>query len=521
MSNTVLAPEKRQAESGSASLVALIVGALVVAAGVGASAIMSQEPGMAGWMKAWWPFVVLAVSVGVIISLITVVGVHAFYALVLAAMAAGLMSRVGGLPKLNTKADAPPEIHWVQAVELTTVELGKTAGQIGVVIALAAVIGMCLLESGAADKVVRYFLRVFGEQRAGLALLVSTYIVSVPIFFDTIFMLLVPLAKVLHWRTGKDYLLYVLAICCAGVITHSMVIPHPGPLAMVAELHLDAGMSIWVGLLTGIVPLMCGWMVCRWINGRMTVVPPEASGESAREMEAVMDKPETELPSLFASILPVILPVALIWIGSVATVFGKGWHPGLQSAIGFIGNRNTALLIGTVVAVGILMRQRGWTLKQIGELVGPPFQTAGVIILITSAGGAFGAMLRYAGVGDAIKSAAAGHEVNLIVLAWVIAIVLRVAQGSATVAMLTTAAMIYPLMTQGAKLPYHPVYIFLSIGYGAMGISWMNDSGFWVVSKLGGMTEKQTLRSWTVLLFAISAAGLLTTMILAMLLPMA
>src|SRR5882762_658241 len=197
----------------------------------------------AGTSPDYWPFAVLGMSVALIILLITVLRVHAFMALILAAMAAGLLAR--------TLPGEPEKSHWVQAVELTASEFGVTAGKIGIVIALASVIGMCLMESGAADKVVRRFLALFGEKRAGVAILASSYFLSIPIFFDTFFMLLLPLARAMRVRTGKDYLLYVMAICCGGTVTHSLLAPHPGPLAMAETLKIDLGITIIAGIIVG------------------------------------------------------------------------------------------------------------------------------------------------------------------------------------------------------------------------------------------------------------------------------
>jgi len=493
-------------------VVALLISGVILGAGVLASIFLSR-PGVAPGFAPYWPLVVLVLSVGLVITLITVVKLHAFIALILAAIAAGLLSRVGVL------SGAPNQSHWVRAVELSTVAFGQTCASIGVVIALASVIGMCLLESGAADKIVRHFLRLFGQKHAGLALLVSTYIVSIPIFFDTIFMLLIPLAKALRLRTGKDYLLYVLAICCAGVVTHSMVIPHPGPAAMADALHVDPGLTIIVGLITGALPCAIGWLFCRFINRRMDVPLVETPGSSLADLEALMGKPERELPSLPISLTPVLLPVLLIGLASFVAALYKQQAPGpLATWLQFLGNRNIALIIGAFISIFILMRQRRLSFSRVADLIGPPLETAGVVILITAAGGAFGLMLKNAGVGEAIKTAASGYNLNLILLSWIVALIIRIAQGSATVAMLTTSAMIYPLMT-ASQLPYDPVYIFLAIGYGAMGASWMNDSGFWVVSRLGGLSEKQTLRSWTLLLTVISVAGLLTALLFASLLP--
>ena len=584
--------------------------------------------------SVYWPFAVLGISVALIILLITVLRVHAFMALILAAFAAGLLAtELPGEPEKN---------HWVQAVELTTTEFGSTAGKIGVVIGLASVIGMCLMESGAADKVVRRFLALFGQHRAGAAILVSGYILSIPIFFDTFFMLLLPLAVAMRMRTGKDYLLYIMAICCGGTVTHSLVAPHPGPLAMAESLKLDLGLTIMVGVVAGAIPAACSWLVVKWINRRMDVPLREVPGMSHSDLRATAERPETELPAFFWSILPVILPILLISVASTFTAIqGKalartdvkepaalagrlqasrgedaparwlvarlapksrellaqynsaqapstvliesllgdinnvirsgaiagapelsaitlrpetaalkssqpqadnltrlnrmlvedafagqlhprhGMNPTLYGLGVFWGNRNIALVLGAALAVFVLVRQKkGMTLARISQLIEPPFATAGVIILITSAGGAFGLMLKNAGVGDAVKTLVEGREVNLLVLSWVVSAVIRVAQGSATVAMLTTAAMIYPIMTGGTVLPYHPVYIFLAIGFGAMMLSWMNDSGFWVVGKLSGFNEKETLKSWTVVVSVNSLAGLIVCLVFSKILPL-
>jgi gluconate:H+ symporter, GntP family len=583
----------------------------------------------------WWPFAVLLISVGVIIVLITVLRVHAFFALIIAALTAGMLA--GDFDPKTLPDALKGKSHWVQAVELATVEMGNTAGKIGVVIAFAAVIGMCLMESGAADKVVRRFLAAFGEKRAGTAIVSSGYILSIPIFFDTFFMLLLPLARAMCLRTGKDYVLYIMAICCGGTVTHSLCAPHPGPLAMAESLKLDLGFTIIVGVIAGIIPTAASWFVAKYLNRKVNVPMRETGGVSMAELQTIMAKPERELPPFAVAILPVILPILLISMASAfiaiqgkvfelndirdpaafarhigagndgpasfvranlsdktrqqltdgpleappvalqkallddlnrivrgtpvyaqpgftnvavrpeaSTLFGKklqgdnvtrlnrmviedAFNGELKVSRGlnatlfkwgeFIGNRNMALLIGALIAIVILMRQRGFSFAKVSELIGPPFETAGVIILITSAGGAFGLMLKNAGVGDAIKAAVAGHEINLIFLSWFVAAIIRIAQGSATVAMLTTAAMVYPIMS-GAGLPYHPIYIFLAIGFGAMTLSWMNDSGFWVVGRLSGFTEKETLKTWSVIVTVNSVVGLAQTVVFAKILPL-
>ncbi len=455
-----------------------------------------------------WPFFVLTVSLVFIITAISRWRIHPFIALIIAAILTGALATQ--LPGEKPSAGG----HWVRAVELTTEEFGKTAGIIGIAIGLACVIGVCLMESGAADKVVRRFLAVFGEKRAGIALLASTYILSVPIFFDTMFMLMVPLAMALALRTGKDYLLYVLAICGGGVITHSLTVPHPGPLAMVDNLKVDVGFSIIAGLVGGIIPAIGGWYVSKWLNKKLNLPLRETAGLPWDDLKAIIAKPESELPCFAFSIAPVLVPVLLISLTSFSKILGIS-----SAIIDFIGNKNIALLIGGALGIALLARQRKLTLDQIGKVLEPPLATAAICILITSAGGAFGLMLRNAGVGDTIQGLAANHNINLIVLSFLIALVIRAAQGSATIAMLTSSSIIYPLIT-ATPPPYNIIYVYLGIGFGALSVSWMNDSGFWVVSKLSGFTERETLASWTVLLFAISLIGLLTTLIFATLLPL-
>lgn len=484
-----------------------------------------------------WPFAVLAISVAFIIVAITKLRMHAFLALIMAAFLAGFLTKqfapaaIDRLPAAM-RADATAN-SWVAAVELTAVEFGAAAGSIAISIGLAAIIGLCLMESGGADKVVRRFLGVFGEKRAAIALLTSTYFLSIPIFFDTMFMLMIPLARALRLRTGKSYLLYVMAICAAGVITHSLTVPHPGPLAMVDNLRVDAGLSMFWGIAAGILPCCVGYFVIVWIDRRLEVPLRETPGMTLTELDAIAAKPESALPSFAASVAPVLLPILLIGLGSILKIAAN--YPGMVSALGgpegfasvakvlsFFGNKNIALSLGAAIAMWVFARQRGLTLGKVGEQLDAPLGTAAVIILITAAGGAFGAMLRHAGVGDAIKTFAVAYSIDLLVLSWATALVIRIAQGSATVAMLTTSSIIWPMLDPATNpaLAYNRMYLFLSIGFGAFGASWMNDSGFWVVSKMGGLTEKETLKSWTVMLTIISITGLVFTFIASRLMPL-
>ena len=466
-----------------------------------------------------WPLGILAICIAFIILMIVFLRTHAFLALILTAILAGILSDPGMI------AGKAGDSHWVTAVEQTMVEFGKTAGGVGVVIALASVIGMALLESGAADKIVRKFLSIFGEKRAGISLMGSGYFLSIPVFFDTVFFLLVPLARALRLRSGKDFMFYVMVISGAGVITHSLVAPTPGPLIMVENLSaapwvdLKLGVAILGGFLMGLPPLVGVYFVAKWINKKVDVPLREVPGANMEDLNEIVNRKDDELPSFFMSVLPVACPIVLIVVASFLSMYEV--QGGLADAMAFLGNKNIALFLGAAMSLYVLARQKKTNQEGLAALIAPALESAGLIILITSAGGAFGKMLVNAGVKDSIAGLAEGFQINYILLAWVIAVVMKIAQGSGTVSMITTSVMMAGVLTETGPLPYHPIYIFAAVGFGSLAISWMNDSGFWVVGRLSGFTEKETLKSWTVMLASVAVFGLIQTLILATILPMA
>lgn len=454
------------------------------------------------------PLTVLAISVVFIVLAIAWARLHAFFALFFAALLVGLLTAMG----------QTGDGRFIKAVDAVMREFGVAAGNIGFTIALAAVIGVALMDSGAADKIIRRLIAVLGEKRAGLALLICGFVLGIPVFFDTVFFLLVPLARALSLRTGKNYLYYLLAICAGGVITHGTVPPTPGPLLVAETLKIDLGVTIIGGIVFGIVPAFAGWLYARWIDRRMPVPLREAAGSTIESLSKVAHRSEAELPGFAVSIAPVVLPVVLIAGASLASALRASLPAGLVELVVFIGNKNVALLLGGSIALWVYARQKKVGLKQVGDALGSPLETAGVIILITAAGGAYGAMIKNAGVGDSVRTLAQGSEVNYVLLAWVLAAVVRIAQGSATVAMITASSIMLSIAgTEGFGV--HPLYVFLAVGYGATVFSWMNDSGFWVVGRLGGLTEGETLRSWTVLLSVISVVGLIQALVAAALWP--
>jgi GntP family gluconate:H+ symporter len=284
---------------------------------------------------------------------------------------------------------------------------------------------------------------------------------------------------------------------------------------------LDLGQCILAGLVAGVIPALAAIAWGRWLNARSPIELRTTSSKELSELKAIVDKAECELPPLLLSVLPIALPVFLIALASIAAALD--WRQSIGSSYAIIevlGNKNLAMFLGAAIALAVLAKQKSLSRENWADAMLQPLATAGVIILITSAGGAFGAMIQHAGVGDTLGALTSGKSVDLIWVAWAAAAVMKIAQGSGTVAIITTSAIMAALIGDGAALTYHPLWIYLAIGFGSMMISWMNDSGFWVVCKLSGMTERETLTSWTLTLAVISLVGLAEILILSRLFPL-
>ncbi len=448
------------------------------------------------------PLLILAIAVAVVFVLIIRLKVNAFLALITAAMTVGLLSPLVRL------GDVMPQV---------AASFGNVCGSIGIVIALAALIGQCLMESGAADKIVRVFVRLLGEKNSSLSLVTSGYVLSVPVFFDTVFYLLVPLARAMRVRTGKNYLLFLMAICAGGAVTHSMVPPTPGPLAMAATLHVDLGVMILVGAIVGAPMSAVGWLYSRMRDRQLDIPLRETPGLTLAELEALAATEERHLPGFALSLLPIILPV--IFITSNTFVHAISPESPLAGITAFFGNPNFALLVSAAIALYLLGSQRGYTLAQMSSTVETAFASGGLIILITAAGGAFGGMLVKAEVGRVLGEMSQAWGIPILLMSFLLGSLLKVAQGSGTVAMITVSAIMAPIILASPP-PFHAVYVACAIGSGSLVGSWMNDSGFWIYKQMSGLTELEALKTWTPLLVVLGVTGYVVTQIMAIVLPL-
>lgn len=399
---------------------------------------------------------------------------------------------------------------------------GTTCGQIGILIAMASIVGKCLLDSGAADRIVRTGLKMLGERGAPLAFLWSGFLLGIPVFFDTLFYLMIPLGKAIGMRTGRNYLLYVLTIVAGGAMAHSLVPPTPGPLFVAEALGVDLGVMILAGCIVGSFTATFGYFYALAANRRWTL-PLRASPDfSLEDLEELARRDERDLPPLWLSLLPILLPVVLIGGETIVRLpaVASGLPPMVLRTAATLGDKNIALLIAAAVAMVMLAWQKRAHLRELSGAVQVALASGGIIILITAAGGAFGGMLQQTGVAGLFRDLPAAAPPVVVILAFLITTTIRTAQGSATVAMITSAGILSGLAAS-SQLGFHPVYLALAIGCGAKPIMWMNDSGFWVITKMSGMTEAEGLKFATPMVAFMGVVGLVILLIGVTWFPMA
>jgi GntP family gluconate:H+ symporter len=366
---------------------------------------------------------------------------------------------------------------------------------------------------------VRTALAFVGERNAAVAFCGSAFVLGIPVFFDSLFLLAIPLVKATWLKVKKNYVLFVVALVAGGTMTHSLVPPTPGPLFVAEELGVNLGTMILVGMAVGICCSAMGLVYAHWINRRMDI-PLRETPEAMKKLEELARRDINELPSLGLSLLPILLPVALI---SGVTIYKSGLDPSqsIDPILNLLGDKNIALTIAAGLAM-LLAATRLKDRQAVADHVQQAMLEGGLIILICCAGGAFGAMLQQSGIGPHISGMMGKEPLDfgLLPLAFVVTAIIRGAQGSATVAMFTGVAIVGSLVTDLDALSYHPVYLAVAIGCGSKPFPWMNDSGFWVISKMSGMTERETLKALTPMATIMGLTGIIVTMIAARVIPM-
>jgi GntP family gluconate:H+ symporter len=470
------------------------------------------------------PLWLLLVGMIVVLGGILLLRLHAFLALTLGALIVASLTAPAALEKFA--AEKEMTVRQTTALMESSVGervaqgFGRTCTKIGILIAMASIIGKFLLESGAAERIVRSLVRWLGEKRASHAFLSSGFLLGMPVFFDTVFYLMMPLGKAMGIRAPRKYGLYVMSIVAGATMTHSLVPPTPGPLFVAGELSVSIGLMILGGIVVGLFTVSAGYLYALWANRKWDVPIRDTADTSAADLRNMAQKAESTLPPFWLSMLPIILPVLLIAGRTLFNSRAQAQPPTTISVvIDNLGNPNVALTISAAVA----MLTFAWWRRERREKISPFLQNAlssgGLIILITSAGGAFGGVLQQTGIGSRIQEMATSYQMAVLPLAFFVTAVVRTAQGSATVAMITAVGILGGL-AGGGQIGFNPLYLALAIGCGSKLVAWMNDSGFWVICKMSGMTEGETLKTCSAMMTLMGIVGLLVIMILARLFPL-
>ena len=431
-------------------------------------------------------------SIGLLLYLVLRVKLHPFLSLLITAMFLGVTS---GMPlsKVNTAIQNG---------------LGGTLGFVATVVGIGGIFGQILEASGGTEAIARNLIRRFGKDKAHWSLVMAGFLIAIPVYFDVGFIILVPVVYALAKDTKRSTLFYAIPLLAGLAVTHTFVPPTPGPVAVADMLGADLGWVILIGSLIGLpVAILAGPVFGSYISKKIDVAPPKQMME---ELNNGTEQSECSLPSFTAVATIIGMPLMLMVVKSVIELLIKlGYmQEGIVYDISvFVGHPFTALIIATLMAAYFLGTRRGFTRKQLLDVSAKALAPAGMIILIIGSGGAFKEMLIQSGVGNVLAEGISATKLPPIVLAFIIAAAVRITLGSATVSMITAAGIIGPILEAYTLSEIHLALIVISIASGATILSHVNDSGFWLVGKYLGLTEMQTLRSWTVMETIIALGG--------------
>jgi gluconate:H+ symporter, GntP family len=467
------------------------------------------------------PLLLLFIGMAVVIASIVWLKLNAFVAMLAGAIVVSTLTPAAHIERHvlaqgGTPAAATARAHEALGAKIAA-KFGNTAAQLGLLVAMASIVGSCLLASGGAEKIVRSSLGLFGEPRAPLVFWISGFVLGIPVFFDTVFLLLIPLVRAMTLRTGRNYLLFILCTAAGATMTHSLVPPTPGPLFVASALKVDLALMMVGGIALGLCSSAVGVAYAFWANRRWPKELIAPSGEAPGTSQVFTAKADHELPPLWLALAPIVVPVLLISAQAIVqTRVPKGASLGALDAI---GHPNIAMALAALIALATLAWKQHGDRAVMKTQVQEALADAGMIILVTCAGGIFGGILQETGVGERIKGLSEVYRIGVLPLAFFVTALVRVAQGSATVAMVTGVGILSGFGS-AATLGFHPLYLALAIGCGSKPGPWMNDSGFWVVSKTSGLTEVETLRSYSVMFTIMGFAGFGLVVLAAYFFPM-
>lgn len=443
----------------------------------------------------------LFLGIAILIFLSMKTKIHTFIALIIATMVTGL---IGGMS--------------VSVVmKGITSGFGSTLGSTGIIIGLGVMMGIILEKSGAAEQMAFTIIKAIGKNKEEWALGLTGYLVSIPVFADSALVILTPIAKALSKLSGKSVVGLGLALATGLQLTHVFVPPTPGPLTVASILGVDVGVMIISGIVFTIPVYIVSMLYCKWVGKKLYQVPSDIDGEYIRMdfkkeyLKSIENIEEIyknkKLPSPLLSFAPVFVPLILIFINT-AVSFAK-----IKGIVGtlaeFFGNPIVALIIGTLLSIYGL--GSSMTRKEVNNAMGEAIESTGIIMLITGAGGSLGYIVREAGIGNALGELVLNAGIPGLLIPFIIAALMRIALGSATVALTTAATLTAPLLTQ---LGINPVLAAMSTCAGGVAFSYFNDSGFWVFNGLYGLPDiKDQFWAKTMISFVGSGGALLMVLL--------
>ncbi|MBT6593917.1 MAG: gluconate transporter [Porticoccaceae bacterium] len=438
-------------------------------------------------------FFVAGAGIALLLLLVVKLRVPAFLALLITSLLVGLSS---GLE---------PQ----QVIDSIKNGMGGTLGFVAIVVGLGAILGQILESSGGIQRIADSLIQSFGSGKIQWSLGVTGFIVAIPVFFDVAFIILAPLLYGLANRSGRSLLYYAIPLLAGLAITHSFIPPTPGPIAVAELVKADLGWVILFGALAGIpAMIIAGPWFGQFIANRLFVPVPEAH----RNQSTAAD---VSAPSFAWMSSIILLPLVLIMLATTAPFVLVAESP-LLTVVSFLGHPFVALTIATILALIIARKKCDLSREALLNIANKGLEPAGVVILITGAGGAFKQVLIDSGVGQMLASVFIEAQFSVFILGFLIAAITRVAQGSATVAMITGAGLMAPILELQPMSAPSLGLLVIAISSGATILSHVNDSGFWLVSRYLGLSEKDTLKTWTVMTTLISLVGLASCLVISL-----
>lgn len=421
-------------------------------------------------------------GIGILLILILYFKIPAFVSLLVSSILVGLF------------AGMPPEAI------LATIQTGmaSTLGFVAIVVGLGTLFGALLENSGGATALAVFLVKKFGDKKAHSAMAVAGFLIAIPVFFDVAFIILMPMIYALQQKTGKSLLHYALPLLAGLAITHAFIPPTPGPIAVADILGAELGWVILFGFLVGIpCVVLAGILFGQFIGEKIHISAPSSFTEEKETVSA---------PSVSLILVIIGTPILLIVAGTMAQQIHY-LSQDITTLLVLLGHPFIALIIANLIAWYVLGIRKGFSKSQLQALSTKSLSPAGVIILLTGAGGVFKQMLVDTGAGEMMAQYFASQQTNMLLFSFIIAGMVRILQGSATVAMITAAGISAPMLDASISDPIKALLV-LSIASGATLCSHVNDSGFWLVGQYLRLSEKQTLQTWTLMTTLLGIVGL-------------